>query len=69
MQLVTWLPLLAVLICPIVMGIMMWRMNKNMDDHHLSMKSDEQAHHAHQGGHHKTISEAPNAEKALPPKN
>ena len=47
MQLITWLPLLAVLICPIVMGIMMWRMNKNMDDRHMDMKSDEQAHVEH----------------------
>ncbi len=47
MQLITWLPLLAVLICPIVMGIMMWRMNKNMDDRHMNMKSDDSAHVEH----------------------
>ena len=35
------LPFLAVLICPIVMGIMMWKMNKNMDDHHKDMTSKD----------------------------
>ena len=33
MQLTTLLPLLAILICPITMGIMMWKMKKNMDAH------------------------------------
>ena len=40
MQLITWLPLLAALICPVVMGIMMWKMNKNMDDGHMQAKPD-----------------------------
>ena len=33
MQFTALLPLLAILVCPIVMGIMMWNMNKNMDAH------------------------------------
>ena len=69
MQLIAWLPLLAVLICPIVMGIMMWKMNKNMDDRHMDMKSDTQVHHALQNKNDERISEAPNAEKAFPPKS
>ena len=44
MELNSLLLLIAVLICPIFMGIMMWRMNKNMDDRHMHMKSDESAH-------------------------
>ncbi len=47
MQLNTVLPLLAILICPIVMGIMMWRMNKNMDNKQTHMKSDDSARDDH----------------------
>jgi len=41
MELNTLVLILAVLICPISMGIMMWNMNKNMDDRHTHMKSDD----------------------------
>lgn len=34
MELSTILLALAVLACPITMGVMMWRMNKNMDGQH-----------------------------------
>ena len=47
MELNTLLLLLAVLVCPITMGIMMWRMNKNMNHHHTHMKSDDSAHADH----------------------
>ena len=47
MELSTLLLFLAILICPISMGIMMWKMNKNMDDHHRHMKSDDSAHVDH----------------------
>ena len=47
MELNSLLLLIAVLICPIFMGIMMWRMNKNMDDHHMHTKSDDSAHVDH----------------------
>ena len=40
MELDTLLIILAVLICPISMGIMMWKMNKNMDNSHIHPKSD-----------------------------
>ena len=40
MELNTLLLILAVLICPISMGIMMWKMNKNMDDRPRHTKSD-----------------------------
>ena len=42
MELNTLLLFLAVLVCPISMSIMMWRMNKNMQDRH--MKSDHSVH-------------------------
>ena len=41
MELNTLLLILAVLICPISMGIMMWNMNKNMDHRHRHTKSDD----------------------------
>lgn len=41
MQLLT---ILAILICPIVMGIMMYKMNKNMDGHPTPMKPNESVH-------------------------
>jgi len=41
MELSTLLLFLALLICTISMGIMMWKMNKNMDDRHMHMKSDD----------------------------
>jgi hypothetical protein len=47
MELNTLLVLLAILVCPISMGIMMWRMNKNMDDRHMHMKSDDSTHDAY----------------------
>ncbi len=37
----------AILICPISMGIVMWKMNKNMDDHHVHIKSDDSVHVDH----------------------
>lgn len=40
MELSTLLLFLAILICPISMGIMMWKMNKN-DDRHMHTKSDD----------------------------
>jgi len=39
--------LLFILVCPFSMSIMMWKMNKNMDDHHAHMKSDDPAHADH----------------------
>ena len=45
MELSTLLLLLAILVCPISMGIMMWKVNKNMDDRH--MKSDQLTHSHH----------------------
>ena len=47
MELNTLLVLLAILICPISMGIMMWKMNKNMDDRDMHMKPNESAHSDH----------------------
>lgn len=47
MQLNSLLLLLAILICPISMGIMMWKMNKNMDDRHMHTKSNNSAHPDH----------------------
>ena len=47
MELSTLLLFLAILICPISMGIMMWKMNKNMDDRHMHMKSDDSSHADH----------------------
>jgi hypothetical protein len=47
MELNTLLLILAVLICPISMGIMMWKMNKNMDNRHTNMKSDDSTHADH----------------------
>ena len=47
MELSTLLLFLAILICPISMGIMMWRMNKNVDDRHMNMKSGDSAHADH----------------------
>ena len=46
-ELSTLLLLLAILVCPISMGIMMWKMNKNMDDRHTHMKSDDSVHADH----------------------
>ena len=36
MELSTLLPILAILACPIAMGLMMWVMNRNMSDHSMS---------------------------------
>ncbi len=47
MELNTLLLLLAILICPISMGIMMWKMNKNMDDHQAHVKPDHSANADH----------------------
>ncbi len=47
MELSRLLLFLAILICPISMGIMMWKMNKNMDDRHMNMKPDDPAHVDH----------------------
>ena len=47
MELSNLLLLLAILICPISMGIMMWKMNKNMDHRHMHMKSDDSTHAGH----------------------
>jgi len=47
MELSTLLLLLAIFVCPISMGIMMWKMNKNMDNHHTHMKSDGSVHTDH----------------------
>ena len=47
MNLNTVLLILAVLVCPITMSIMMWMMNKNMDDRHMHMKSNNSIHSAH----------------------
>ena len=46
MELNSLLLLLAVLICPISMGIMMWKMNKNMD-HSKHLESGDSAHADH----------------------
>mgnify|MGYP000111895359 CR=1 FL=1 len=40
MELSTLLLLLAIAACPISMGIMMRKMNKNMDDSHMKAKPD-----------------------------
>jgi hypothetical protein len=47
MELNTILLIAAVLICPISMGIVMWKMNKNMDNRHMHTKSDDSAHAEH----------------------
>lgn len=47
MELSTLLLILAILACPICMGIMMWMMKKNMGDHHAPMKSDDSIHVEH----------------------
>ena len=47
MNLNTVLLILAVLVCPITMSIMMWRMNKNMDDRQMHMKSNDSIHSNH----------------------
>ncbi len=44
MELSTLLLILAILVCPITMGIMMWKMNKNMDNHHMNMRHDDSGH-------------------------
>lgn len=44
MELSTLLLFLAILICPISMGIMMWKMNKNMNDSQMHTKSDDKMH-------------------------
>ncbi len=44
MELSTLLLFLAILICPISMGIMVWKMNKNMEDRHRHMNSDDSVH-------------------------
>jgi len=41
MELNTLVLILAVLICPICMGVMMWMMNKNMNDRHMHTKPDD----------------------------
>jgi hypothetical protein len=47
MELNTILLIAAVLICPISMGIMMGKMNKNMDNRHMPTKSDDSVHTEH----------------------
>ena len=47
MELSTLLLFLAILICPISMGIMMWKMNKNKDDRQMRMKPDDKMHPGH----------------------
>ena len=47
MELSTLLLLLAILVCPSSMGIMMWKMNKNMDTPNMDMKSDDSVHADH----------------------
>jgi len=45
MELSTLILILAILACPICMSVMMWMMNKNMDNRH--MKSDDSVHADH----------------------
>jgi len=47
MELSTLLLFLAILICPISMGIMMWKLNKNMDSRHIRMRSDNSVYNDH----------------------
>jgi hypothetical protein len=47
MELNTLLLILAVLICPICMGVMMWMMNKNMDERRRHTKSDDSVDSVH----------------------
>jgi hypothetical protein len=47
MELNTILLIAAALICPISMGIVMWKMNKNMDSRHMHTKSDDSAYGEH----------------------
>lgn len=47
MELSTLLLFLAILVCPISMGGMMWNMNKNMDNRHMHMRSDNSVHNDH----------------------
>lgn len=47
MELSTLLLFLAILVCPISMGIMMWKMNKNTGNRHMNMKSDDSSRADH----------------------
>ncbi len=47
MELSTLILILAILACPICMGVMMWMMNKNMDNRQMPMKSDDSVHAGH----------------------
>ncbi len=47
MNLNNLLPLLAVLVCPITMSIMMWKMNKNINDQHMHMRPQDQNESGH----------------------
>lgn len=47
MELSTLLLFLAILVCPISMGIMMWKMNKNVDNRQMNIKSDDSSRADH----------------------
>ena len=44
MELNTLLLFLAILICPLSMSVMMWKMNKNVDNRHVLMMSKNLVH-------------------------